>query len=154
MKNFFSGFELVESVKVKTNTLEYVIVSAQVYVFFLRKKHVHILCLVHLLPQNLVRAYSMSLNINCLLDQKCCLPWKNHVVFLCRNFFQLRTLSRQQRGSEGTTLYVLLLLLLLFFCFYHPRYFSTVIEKKVFFIISLFPNFWICTRVVTLREHP
>lgn len=47
----------------------------------------------------------MSLNINCLLDQKCCLPWNNHVVFLCRNFFQLiRTLSRRQRGSEGTTL--------------------------------------------------
>ena len=65
----------------------------------------------------------MSLNINCLLDQKCCLPWNNHVVFLCRNFFQLiRTLSRRQRGSEGTTLYVLLVL----FCFYHPRYCSTV----------------------------
>ena len=76
----------------------------------------------------LVRPYIHVIYMNtrfwdCGLDQKCCLPWNNHVVFLCRNFFQLiRTLSRRQRGSEGTTLYVLLVL----FCYYHPRYWRTV----------------------------
>ena len=79
----------------------------------------------------------MSLNINCLLDQKCCLPWNNHVVFLCRNFFQLiRTLSRRQRGSEGTTLYVLLVLFCLFLS-----------SKMSNFKLVVWPlkNFWICT---------
>ena len=74
----------------------------------------------------------MSLNINCLLDQKCCLPWNNHVVFLCRNFFQLiRTLSRRQRGSEGTTL-VLVFIIQDIVALSNFKLFGLAIEKYFF----------------------